>query len=422
MKQIYKWFICSIVFFCSGFSLLAQDAIPETIVIFGVDCSLSKIVTTNKYNPETLIKNDIPRLNREMAVICNQFKEKFWAKEMLIDTTDVSLRNAQLSPYTFITDTRFQFQNGDAIVREHVKTHLPSGYENKSGAGLLFVMEKIDERKDRESFYIVLFELQSGKIIHCDKVETGLSSIKNAIGSGWFSWKTGILRTIAAMDDVYEFWKLYPEQEKIDITLKKEKVQLNDSIHPIRIIPDTVKGIKNAKLLMLDMSITTFVEEMEEDYKNQLTEKYGEGSTYGVNNTSFVPQFNVSFDYGLTKKQTIGVSLGIDKCTVTWGTHSGVKEYKDIWNRYQAALRWNFYFVRVPVYHLYAGAQLTYNAYSKTLTPDPDQFSKQLVPFSVGLQLHLGMAFFIKQKTGINIRGGIGILSDYLTVGISRRF
>lgn len=416
-----KRFIFIAVFLSCLFSLSAQNTIPETIVIFGVDCSLAKIVTKNNYNAETVIRNDIPRLNREMVVICHQFKDKFWAKEMQIDTTEAAIHNSRISPYTLFTDIRFQFRNGDLIVREHLKNYNTSAYEGKQGVGLLFIMEKIDERADRESFYMLMFDLQSKRIIHCDKVETGLSSIKNAIGSGWFSWKTGIFRTIEAITDVYEFWKLYPEEEKIDISHKKEKVKLNDSIHPTRINPDTV-GIKRAKLVMLDGSITTFKEEMVEDYKNHLTEKYGDANTYDVNSSSYMPQVNLSFDYGITKKQTIGASVGFDKCTIIWGDRSGSKTYTDSWNHYQAALRWNFYFVRVPVYHLYAGAQLTYNAYSKTLAADPDQFSKQIAPFSVGMQVHMGMAFFIKQKTGINIRGGIGILSDYLTIGISRRF
>lgn len=421
MKQRMKQVVIMMAFLVAACALFAQQhPIPETVVVFGADCSLAKIVTTNDYNVETIVKNDFPRLNREMAVICEQFKEKFWARELVIDTTIVSKRNAERSPYTLLTDVKYQFSNGDGQARDVVTHYNTEAYAGRNGVGLLFVMEKIDERKDRESFYIVMFDLQSKKIIHCDKVETGLSSIKNAVGSGWFSWKTGIFRTIAAMDDVYEFWKLYPEEEKINVTQYKEKIQLNDSIHPIRVIPDTARGMKKAKLLMLDVSITSFTEQMKWDYEDLLIEKYGASSYYLVSNTSFIPQFNISFDYGITKRQTVGGSLGYDKCSITWGKVYNM--HTDTWKRYQAAVRWNYYFVRVPIYNLYGGVQFTYNAYSKQLGSDPDQFSKQIVPYNIGMQLHLGMAFFIKQKTGINVRGGIGVLSSYVTIGVSRRF
>ena len=218
MKK-YPVYVIIFVFLIGKLS--AQQVVPERIVIFGVDCSLAKIVTRNNYNRDTLVRVDIPRLNQEMIKICSQYKGRFAAKEFLVDTTEVNRINKQISSTALIIDSRYQFINGDKPVREELKKYNISAYANKPGVGYLFVMEKIDERADRESFYIVLFDLQTKEIIHCDKVETGLSKIKNAVGSGWFSWKTGILKTVSAMDDVYDFWNSYPENEKIDITQKK---------------------------------------------------------------------------------------------------------------------------------------------------------------------------------------------------------
>jgi hypothetical protein len=422
MNSIKTYFLCISAHLLFLTSLKAQvSAVPETLVVFGTDFSLAKIVTSNSYDLNMLIRSDIPRLNQEMVKICNQFKEKFWAKELLIDTTDVTRINAQVSATTLITNKRFIFNDGDSSVREVLKNYDVSPYRSIKGVGLLFVMEKIDEREDRESFYILMFDLQSKVIIHCDKVETGLSLIKNVIGSGWFSWKTGILKTVKAIDDVYDFWSTYPEKEKIDITEKKKKLPLNDSIHPVVIDSAAISSMKGIKLVMLDVSLALLGDDMAGAYRSQFTEKYGATNIYGVDQVASMPKINLSADYGISKKQVIGVSVGYDRCYVIWGIKPGGSDYKDTWSRYQVSLRWNYYFVRLPVFNMYAGIQGGYDFFGKTLSPCPDQFSSTVEPFPINLQLHLGMAFFIRKKTGINIRGGLGVAGDYITLGISRK-
>ncbi|HRG52721.1 MAG TPA: DUF3575 domain-containing protein [Bacteroidia bacterium] len=418
--KIEKFAVVLVCLF-SFMELCAQQETPDILVVYGVDCSMAKIVTRNEYNPDSLIKNDIPSLNREMVKICNQFKERFWTKQLLIDTTDVNRINSQRSATSLLVDSRYQFTNGDANARAAVKNCNTSAYKDKDGVGFLIVMEKIDERADRESFYIVLFELERKKIIHCEKVEVGLSKIKNMVGSGWFSWKTGIFRTIEAMSDIYDFWNSYPEKEKIDITTKNERYNSTYD-HPIVEKRDTTAGMKKAKIVMLDAGFPFLGTDLTAYYIAAFPIVY-KTNDYWVSDATSWPKFNLSLEYGITKKMTLGLSVGYDKCTVSWGEKLGPNKYNDTWSRYQMAVRWNYYFVRNPFFNVYCGAQAGGNYHTSKLSgPDPVTFKEEVAPVPLSIQLHIGVAYYIKKKTGINLRTGFGVASDYFTIGISRKF
>jgi hypothetical protein len=215
MHEIKKNCLLILTSLFSAISIVAQvSTTAETLVIFGTDCSLVTIVTKKEYDPQVILKSDIPRLNLETIKCCNKFKQKFWTKEILIDTADVTRINSHRSANSLLNDTPFVYTDGDKHIREVLKNYSTTAYVNATGEGLLFVMEEINERTDQESFYILVFDLQSKKIIHCDKMIRPLSVIKDKIGSGWFSWKTGIYRTLEAMDDIYIFWNTFPEKEK----------------------------------------------------------------------------------------------------------------------------------------------------------------------------------------------------------------
>jgi hypothetical protein len=189
--------------------------IPDTIYILGIDFSHTKIVTKNKYSQIDIIKNDFPRMNQEFVKDCRFFAHKFQANYMAVDTNDVSSINYTIDPSNLIVQSRFIFQNGDSIPRSRLKDYKIA--TQKNCIGLLLVMEKIDEIDDRESFYLMMIDLYKKEIIHCEKVESGLSRAKNNFGSGWFSWKTATFTTLKEFDDAYDFWNNYPSDKPIDI-------------------------------------------------------------------------------------------------------------------------------------------------------------------------------------------------------------
>lgn len=397
-----------LAFFISGITTAQTKSIPDTLVIFGADFSLARIVTKHAYNPHEILEIDIPRVNSEMVKTCQGFITKFQANHLIFDSTDVKRINAARNKENFFTDKRFIFSGGDSIVRQVLKNYNTKGYTN--GAGMLFVMEKVDEINDRESFYILMFDLNTKKIIHCDKIETGLSAVKNKFSAGWFSWKTGIYRTLEEMDDVYDFWNNYPENEPIDIhSGVPDKINYKSALKDPKKENQTNKGtgIKNKKMIFFYGSISLIAEYIRSQYEFTFEERY---MPYEVLGTFSVPKLNLSFDYGFSRKHSLGITIGMDKGDITWRdstVNNNAQYYKDSWTRYQVTARYHYHFVALPFFSIYSGPQIGYN-YHKQTSSDSNNSIVKVKPFPVSAQINVGANFFIKKHIGIGLGGSLG--------------
>lgn len=416
-----KNFLFILIFSVIKFTGLSQSTdFPKNFVIFGTDFTLAKIVTKNSYNPQSVVKIDIPRLNTEMIKICNIYSSKFRANSLIIDTSDVCINNASISPELIITDKRFIFTNSDTSVRQILKNYNTRKYGE--GIGFLLVMEKVDEIDDRESFYILMFDLQTKKVIHCEKVESKLSKVKDYYGSGWFSWKTVIFKTISAMDDIYDFWDNYPITEPINIGSAISISKNENKIIPVKKL-DTLPGIKNTKMAFINCSLTAFNTNLEPKYNLSFSTLNNGSTNYGIIGFFAGPKYNAFFEYGLSKKIAIALSAGYEKSTIIWGdTLNNTENYTDTWIRYQISLKCNYYFIARPKVHLYMGPQLAYNIIHVSSTGS-SIYSSRVTPLLITGQVNFGFTYFIKKVIGINAAIGFGFGScDILTVGLGYKF
>jgi hypothetical protein len=391
---------------------------PDTLVIFGADFSLEKIVTKHDYNPQEVLQIDLPKVNSEMVKISQSYIINFQANHLLFDSIDVTRMNASIKTVHLFTDKRFTFSAGDSIVRTVLKNYNTKGYKN--GAGLLFVMEKVDEIADRESFYILMFDLNTKKIIHCDKIETGLSRVKNKFPSGWFSWKTGINKTLEEMDHVYDFWNSYPEDRPIDIRSDAPDQAKNNTPLASK-KEDKSMGIKNKKMTTINGALTNFETNLEPKYRQAfLTDP---PNNYGVTGFYVNPKFNIAFDYGMSKKISIGFLAGYEKSFLIWGdTLYNTGKNTDTWKRFQIAVKANYYFISLPKVSLSIGPQLAYNILKASSTSRID-YTPLIEPLPITGQLNFNFAYYFKGLIGINAGIGLGFGScDIFTIGICGKF
>lgn len=407
------------------------------VVILGLDMSQAKIVTRHNYDPKTVINNDIPRLNQELTRICIQYREGFKGDEMIIDTNEVSRKNSVISHDNLFTDKRYMFSNGDSLARSIASKYSIESYGN--GVGFLFFMERIDEIEDRESFYILMIDLKSKKILHCDKVESGISSVKNSFGTGWFSWKTAFYNTIQEMSSIYDFWYNYPEEKPIILTEMKTGNIPRDSIQNINIEKDVLskndtgalvkKGLISYLSLKKKIVISTFGSlplmgnDLEDNYFSAFSKNNGANNVYGVIRRKSSLKANLGVEYGISKRNTIGLFLGYDKAAITWAdtvniSSNGLSQ-TDNWTHTQLSIRWSYHIVSLPSFRLFIGPQLGYDMYNiKPAVSNPSSYYGKIEPLPITIQLNLGLSYFIKGHFGINAGGATGIgNNDFVNIG-----
>lgn len=407
------------------------------VVIMGVDMSQAKIVTRNNYDVNAIIKNDIPRLNQELTRICIQYREEFKGDQLIVDTNEVARKNALIIPESILADKRFLFSNGDSLARSIASKYDLNGYER--GVGFLIVMERIDEIENRESFYLVMLDLKSKKIMHCDKVEAGISAVKNSFGTGWFSWKTGFYNVIQEMGSIYDFWYNYPDGSMIELMESKTNRIKNDSLKNIHIEHDVftkndsgalVKkklvsyvSIKNKVIVSAFVSLAIMGNDLEDSYISAFSKNNGSNNVFGVVDTKSSLKGNLGVEYGISKKNTIGFFLGYDKASVTWADTVNISSNgflpTDNWTHTQFSLRWSYHIVSLTPFRLYMGAQIGYDTYRfKSAVSNPSYYYGKIEPLPISVQLNLGLSYFIKGHFGINagVAGGIGN-NDFVNIG-----
>jgi hypothetical protein len=418
MKKHFIFLLISLFISENFFS--QTNSIPDTLVIFGADFSLSKIVTKHNYNPDEVLQVDFPRVNYELIKISQSFITNFQAHHVIFDSADVKRINGGIKKENLFTDKRFIFSGGDSIVRTVLKNYNTTGHTN--GAGLVFVMEKIDEIDDRESFYLLMFDLNTKKIIHCDKIETGLSRVKNEFPSGWFSWKTGINKTLEEMDDVYDFWNNYPEKEPINISAKAPNKSTTEWEEIKQKKKDSIPGVKNWKIISVNVALNMLSTNLDTKYRKSFASR-GLDNSFGITDFYALPKFNLGFQYGIKQKLLLGAGIGYDKSTIEWGdTLNNTFRNNDTWQRYQIFATVNYSIVKSPKFIFYIGPQLGYNIIKFSYTgPGTPINNVELSPLTG--QVNIGISYFIKGIVGINHEMALGFGScDFFKIGITAKF
>jgi hypothetical protein len=179
---------------------------------------------------------------------------------------------------------------------------------------------------------------------------------------------------------------------------------------------DSDEGVKGKIMINAGVGFNIFATLLEARY--YLSSNY-DFNGY-ISSTKASPMYNLSLDYGLARKFSVGGAFGIQTAKVNFtNVYTNGDHYEDRWTRLHLAVRGDYYIVAKENLNLYTGLKLGYNIYTvKTTIPsnrDPEYLSYlDVTPQPISVQAHLGFSYYFMDMVGFNTEVGIGFGGPYL--------
>ena len=158
---------------------------------------------------------------------------------------------------------------------------------------------------------------------------------------------------------------------------------------------------------------------------------YADGGVETIGSSHSNPLYNLSADYGLGKKFSLGVAAGYQTCRFNryYKSHNSPYHnadngtYYDDWTRIYIGVRGDYYIIANKNISLYTGLKLGYNSYSKTSTAIDsiphgistyNREGRYGKPGNGSIQAHFGFSYYFKGIVGFNAEIGLGFGSPYI--------
>jgi len=162
------------------------------IYYFGIDFTKAVLIGDDKANGKDIIERQLAGINELMV---NEPKKydiagAFRKSEINSDLSFVAKRNEKINESKFISSSSEDYNH----LTEADITPLIKGFNvgNKTGTGLLFVVDAMSKPKKAVSVWVTLFDTKSKKILLTERVE-------GAVGMGFSFrnyWATGFKKVI----------------------------------------------------------------------------------------------------------------------------------------------------------------------------------------------------------------------------------
>lgn len=148
--------------------------------------------------------------------------------------------------------------------------------------------------------------------------------------------------------------------------------------------------------------------------------------------SSFAPLYNVTVDYGLIKRVSVGVGFGFQSFSVDWYDDNFANSsltYRDSWTRLAFSVRGDYHIVATKNVALYTGLRFGYNIYSMNNTTAPTTIYPDykanlgINPTAVAVQAHFGFSYFFGGLVGLNTELALAVGGPYyFSAGIAAKF
>lgn len=209
MKRVFA-FVLVAAFLSASLTLEAQslkDVFNDKdvpIFYYGIDFTKAKLINDPSANTRDIVERQFAAIN---ALMINEPKKydiagAFRRKELDTDLKYTDKRNEKRDPDDILSSNTGDYNH---LSESDIST-LIKGFDggNKSGVGLLFIVEAMSKTKKAVSVWVTLFDIKSKKVLLTERMEGAV----NAGVSFRNYWASGFKKIIDRIKNVkYKKWK-----------------------------------------------------------------------------------------------------------------------------------------------------------------------------------------------------------------------
>ena len=208
-KQCLPKLLSCLIAVCMSFSLQAQtikDFFGKTetpILYLGIDFTKAKLIDYPNPNVSDIIERQYAGINDLIITEVKKYdiRGAFRRSSLDHDLGIVNDRNPKADKDALVSTNTADFHR----LKAEDMAALVKSYDlkDKSGLGLLFVMEAMSKSGKDVAIWAVIIDMKSKKVLLAEREEG-----KVGMGFGFRNyWATGIKSAIGHMDDDYKNWK-----------------------------------------------------------------------------------------------------------------------------------------------------------------------------------------------------------------------
>lgn len=210
MKHFFSLILFTAALIIPGVTLKAQTLSEvlnnkeASIFYYGIDFTKAKLINDPAANPNDIVERQFAGIN---ALMINEPKKydiagAFRRNELNADLSYTDKRNEKANPDKLLSSSTEDYNH----LKEADIQSLVKGFDagNKSGTGLLFVVDAMSKTKKSVSLWVTLFDIKSKKILLAERME-------GEVGMGFSFrnyWATGFKKIIDKIQKTkYNEWK-----------------------------------------------------------------------------------------------------------------------------------------------------------------------------------------------------------------------
>jgi len=210
MKKVVRLFLLSLISIQSitGFSQSAKEVFVSnsetTLTYLGIDFTKTRLIGDTAANAVDIRDRQFTAINE---VVVNEPKKyeisaAFDRSQIENDLTLVTKRNQEIKAEDIKSTNSGDYER----LKESDITNLVNGFnfENKSGVGILLVMEAMDKTRKAASIWVTLVDMKSKKVLMTERLEP-----KTSAGFSFRNYWASTIRNLLEMIDKkkYKEWK-----------------------------------------------------------------------------------------------------------------------------------------------------------------------------------------------------------------------
>ncbi len=170
---------------------------------FGVDFSNSKFIGPEGFsNPFEIVDRFFDSWNNLIVSEQKKYdiKKHFRKRYVEYDLSIVKERNSSVDPDDLVLES----YESHELSMEDIRQIISEYNSNRSGLGLVFIVETFNKPRDLGTMYVTFFDIKSGKVLFAEK----LSGKAGGIGLRNY-WASSIHKVFIESGKQYGKWKKY---------------------------------------------------------------------------------------------------------------------------------------------------------------------------------------------------------------------
>jgi len=172
----------------------------KVITFYGVDFTSAKFIGSDGFNNhDAIISKQIPSINELFFKESDKYniKKYFHKEDVLINLDMIKSLNLKIKTDKLVIEQSYQIEK--STIEEMVAKYVT---EQKSGIGLVFIVETLNKMSENGIFFVVFFDIETKSVLYTHKVTA------RAGGMGFRNyWAKVFFNGLKSCEEIYFNWE-----------------------------------------------------------------------------------------------------------------------------------------------------------------------------------------------------------------------